>query len=77
MANDFTIESRTADAIQVRHVRHGHRFTFRVFKQPSGLRVLPGAVIQSNERADLPAELFRKGARALAKFEARKAGLID
>jgi hypothetical protein len=77
MVNEFTIESRTTEVIKVRHVAHGHRFTFRVFEQPSGLRILRGGPIQANERASLPPELFRKGARSSAEREARKADLID
>jgi hypothetical protein len=28
MTEKFTIESRTAEAIMVRHVAHGHRYAF-------------------------------------------------
>jgi hypothetical protein len=30
VADEFTIESRTADAIRVRHLAHGHCFIFTV-----------------------------------------------
>jgi hypothetical protein len=77
MADEFTIESKIADVIKVRHVAHGHRFTFRVLMQPSGLRILRGGPVQENDRAGVSSEFLRKRARTFAEREAREADLID
>jgi hypothetical protein len=76
MVDEFTIESRTTEVIKVRHVAHGHRFTFHVSEQPYGRRLRVGPV-QANENAPLPSIAFKAGARAFAEREARKADLID
>jgi hypothetical protein len=76
MVDEFTIESRTAEAITVQHVWHDHRFTFRVWNEPHG-RVLRAGLWQDNEKAPLSGAAFCFLARAFAEREARKAGLID
>ena len=76
MVDEFTIENRTAEAITVQHVWHGHRFTFRVWMQPRG-RTLRAGLRQDNEEATLPSAAYCPLARFFAEREARKAGLID
>jgi hypothetical protein len=76
MVDEFTIESSTAEAITVRHVWQGHRFTYRVWMQPHG-RVLRAGLRQDNEKAPLPSAAYCPLARFFAEREARKAGLID
>ena len=34
MIDEFTIESRTTNAIKVRHLAHGHRYAFHVTGEP-------------------------------------------
>jgi hypothetical protein len=76
MTDEFTIESRTAETITVRHVAHGHRYAFHVSEEPhrSLLCVDP---VQTNGKASLPRSAFQTAARAFAEREARKAGMID
>jgi hypothetical protein len=77
MADEFTIESRTAGVLKVRHVATGHRFTFRVSdpnKRPRFLRrdYSPGFASSRAAREEL-----EKPAHAFAEREARAAGMID
>jgi hypothetical protein len=77
MGQEFTIESRTASALKVRHVATGNRFTFRASdrsKRPRYLRrdYSPGIASKRSLR-----EKIEKAAHAFAEREARKAGLID
>jgi hypothetical protein len=76
MADEFTLESRTANAVKVRHVEHGHRYTF-IVRERSGWRLLWTGQFLGNTYAPLPAMVFRDAARAFAEGDARKAGLID
>ncbi|SEE78180.1 hypothetical protein SAMN05444161_7132 [Rhizobiales bacterium GAS191] len=77
MADEFVIESRTVEHITVRHVAHGHRYSFRVMEEPPGARVLRVGPAQPNAKASLPSAEFQTAARAFAEREARKADLID
>ncbi len=76
MTDEFTIESRTAEAIMVRHVAHGHRFAFHVTEELHR-RLLCVGPVQTDGKASLPRSAFQRAARAFAEREARKAGLID
>jgi hypothetical protein len=76
MAQEFTVESRTAEAIIVRHVAHGHRYAFYVTQEPRRGLVCVGPV-QTEGKALLPRSAFQGAAHAFASREARKAGLID
>jgi hypothetical protein len=78
MANEFMIESRSSTAITVRHVAHGHRYSYG-FKKKSltGVPILCGKLVEAKKGASRPATLFCGKARAFAEREARKAGLID
>jgi hypothetical protein len=76
MTDEFTIESRTSDAIRIRHVRHSHRYIFTVQKL-RGRRLLWAGPIMGNAKASLPAITLVGAARTFAEREARKAGLID
>jgi hypothetical protein len=77
MADEFTIESATDDAIRARHLPHGHRYVFAIRKQ-DGRRLLGrvGPII-GNAKAAVSAMTLLSAARAFAEREARKAGLID
>jgi hypothetical protein len=76
MIDEFTIESRTAEAIVVLHVAHGHRYAFHVTGEPHR-RLLCVGPLQSNGKTSLPRSAFQRAARAFAEREARKAGMID
>jgi hypothetical protein len=76
MVDEFTIESRTADALRIRHVRHSHRYFFAVQKL-RGRRLLWAGPAIGNAKTSVPAMTLRDAARAFAEREARKAGLID
>ncbi|SDR52606.1 hypothetical protein SAMN05519103_04546 [Rhizobiales bacterium GAS113] len=76
MTDEFTVESRTAEHITVRHVAHGHRYTFHV-KEDANRRTLRGGLRQRNRKAYLPITAFETAARTFAEREARKADLID
>jgi hypothetical protein len=76
MADEFTIETRTTETIEVRHVAHGHRYAFRVCERPDG-RTLSAGSVQANEKAPLPSWTFKPASQVFAEREARKAGLID
>jgi len=76
MADEFTIENQTVEAITVRHVWQGHRYTFRVWNQPCG-RVLRAGLMQENEKAPGPVAAYSSLARTCAEREAREAALID
>ena len=76
VADEFTIESRTADAIRVRHLAHGHRFIFTV-QEHHGRRRLWAGPMMGNAKARLRPTAFEDAARAFAEGEARKAGMID
>ena len=77
VADEFIIESRTVEAITVRHAAHGHRYTFIVTEVPPNARVLRLGPAQPNAKASLPSAAFATAARAFAEREARKADLID
>ena len=77
VADEFTIESRTVEAITVRHAAHGHRYTFIVTEVPPNARVLRLGPAQPNAKASLPSAAFATAARAFAEREARKANLIE
>jgi hypothetical protein len=53
MVDEFTIESRTAEAILVRHVVHGHCYAFRVTEEPHR-RLLCVGPVQTSGKASLP-----------------------
>ncbi|SDR59469.1 hypothetical protein SAMN05519103_06430 [Rhizobiales bacterium GAS113] len=74
MVEDFVTESRTAESIRVRHVAHGHRYTFYVRPDARTLRLGP---VDANTNTSLPTRPFQIAARAFAEREARKADLID
>ncbi|SEE72727.1 hypothetical protein SAMN05444161_6883 [Rhizobiales bacterium GAS191] len=76
MADEFVIESRTAEHITVRHVARGHRYTFYV-SEHDDVRTLRVGPAQPNAKASLPSAAFQTAARAFAEHEARKADLID
>jgi hypothetical protein len=76
MTDEFTVESRTAEAITVRHVAHGHRYVFYVTQEPHR-RLLCVGPVQTGGKASLPRSAFQTAARAFAEREARKAGLIE
>jgi hypothetical protein len=76
MADEFTMETGTVDAIGVRHVPHGHRYMFAVREQ-NGWRLLRTGRVIGNAKASVPARMLRDAARALAEREPRKAKLID
>ncbi|SEF15053.1 hypothetical protein SAMN05444161_9157 [Rhizobiales bacterium GAS191] len=76
MADEFVIESRTANTIKVRHLAHGHRYTFHV-KTEASRRILRVGLGQRNRKASLPITAFETAARTFAEREATKAGLID
>ncbi|MFI5399389.1 MAG: hypothetical protein ACHQ9S_28005 [Candidatus Binatia bacterium] len=77
MAYKFTIESRTTDALKVRHAASGQRFTFRVSEPKSGHRVLKGVYSPGGASSRSTREVLGKAARAFAEREAKKADLID
>jgi hypothetical protein len=77
MTDEFIIESRTIEAIKVRHAAHGHRYTFIVTEVPPNARALRLGPAQPNAKALLPSAAFATAARAFAEREARKADLID
>ncbi|SDR49698.1 hypothetical protein SAMN05519103_03973 [Rhizobiales bacterium GAS113] len=58
MADEFTVESRTTEAIKVRHVVYGHRYTFRVWDHPRH-RMLRAGLVQRNRKASLPVFIAR------------------
>jgi hypothetical protein len=71
MADEFTIESRTAEAIEVRHLARGHNlYTFRILQGKQGRRILKGAYRRQSSKV-------YERVMAFAEREARKAGLID
>jgi len=76
VADEFTIESRTADAIRVRLLAHGHRFIFTV-QEHHGRRRLWAGPVMGNAKARLRPTAFEDAARAFAEGEARKAEMID
>ncbi|SDR63914.1 hypothetical protein SAMN05519103_09177 [Rhizobiales bacterium GAS113] len=76
MADEFTVESQTTEAIKVRHVVYGHRYTFRVWEHPRH-RMLRAGLVHTNAKASLPSTAFQTAARTFAEREARKADLID
>jgi len=76
MADEFTVETRTAEAITVRHMAHGHRYAFHVTQGPHR-RLLCVGPVQADGKGSLPRSAFQSAARAFAEREARKAGLID
>ena len=76
MADEFTVETRTAEAIMVRHVAHGHRYFFHVAEEPHR-RLLCVGPVQGDGKGSLPRSAFQSAARAFAEREARAAGLID
>ncbi|SEE03159.1 hypothetical protein SAMN05444161_4671 [Rhizobiales bacterium GAS191] len=76
MTDEFTIESRTANTIKVRHVAHGHRYVFHVTEE-ANRRILRVGLGQRNRKASLPITAFETAARAFAEREAKKADLID
>jgi hypothetical protein len=76
MADEFTIETRTTEAIEVRHAAHGHRYTFRVREWPDG-RTLSAGSVQANEKAPLPSWTFKVVSRTFAERAARASRLID
>jgi hypothetical protein len=76
MADEFTIESRTVEAIRVRQLRHSHRYIFTVQKL-RGRRVLWAGPIFGNAKASVPAMTLIGAARTFAEREARKAEMID
>ncbi|MFI5016207.1 MAG: hypothetical protein ACHQAY_28065 [Hyphomicrobiales bacterium] len=76
MADEFTVESLTAEIIRVRHVAHSHRYTLHVGNDHPDRRTLRVG-LRRNRKARLPSTAFETAARAFAEREARKAGLID
>jgi hypothetical protein len=76
VADEFTIESQTADAIRVRLLALGHRFIFTV-QEHDGRRRLWAGPVTGNARARLRPTAFEDAARAFAEGEARKAEMID
>jgi hypothetical protein len=76
MADEFTIESRTLQAIRVRQLRHSHRYIFTVQKI-RGRRLLWAGPVYGNAKASVPALTLMGAARAFAEREARKAEMID
>ena len=76
IADEFTIESRTADAIRVRHLAHGHQFIFTV-QEHHGRRRLWAGPVMGNAKARLRPTAFEDAARAFAEGEARRADIID
>ena len=75
MADEFTIESRTANGIKVRHLAHGRRYTFHV-EEGTNRRILRVGLGQRSRKASLPSTAFETAARTFAEGEARKVGLI-
>ncbi|SEF06333.1 hypothetical protein SAMN05519104_8191 [Rhizobiales bacterium GAS188] len=76
MADEFTVESRTT-IVTVRHMEHGHRYTFSIWERPRRSETVRIGPVVANARASLPIAMFETAARAFAEREARKAGLID
>jgi hypothetical protein len=76
MTDEFMTESRTAEAIVVRHVAHGHRYAFHVSEEPHRSLVCVG-LAQTTGKSSLPRSAFQTAARAFAEREARKTGMID
>jgi hypothetical protein len=76
MADEFTVETRTAEAITVRHMAHGHRYAFHVTEEPHR-RLLCVGPVQTNRKAPLPRSAFPRAARTCAARAARAAGRID
>jgi hypothetical protein len=70
-SGEFTIESRTAEAIEVQHLARGHNlYTFRILQGKQGRRILKGAYRGQSSKV-------YERVMAFAEREARKAGLID
>jgi hypothetical protein len=76
MAEQFTIESSTNEAVTVRHLTHGHHYCYAI-RSNEGQRLLGSGPIIGNTGASVPAIALRDEARAFAEAEARKANLID
>jgi hypothetical protein len=77
MADEFTIESRTAKELKVRHVETGRRFTFRVSGPSKTPRFLRRDYFLGRASSRAAREEVEKAAHTFAELEARKAGLID
>jgi hypothetical protein len=78
MEQNFKIESRHADQIEIRHVAEGHLYVFHVGAQPDGRRVLsPAYQVRSAPGADHDGMHFIFEAFELAETEFRLAGEID
>jgi hypothetical protein len=58
MTDEFTIESRTVEAITVRHVAHGHRYVFHVSEAPHR-RLLCVGPVQTSGKTSLPRSASR------------------
>ena len=76
MTDDFSIKSRTEDAIVVRQARHDHVYVFS-FRQHEGRRFLGTGPIFGNAKASVSAVTLLNAARTFAEREARKLDLID
>ena len=74
MADEFTVEIKTIEAINVRHVAHGHRYAFHVMDGPPHRRLLCVGPVQTSGKASLPRSAFQAAARVFAEHEAGKAG---
>jgi hypothetical protein len=73
----FTIESRTAKALKLRHLASGHSFTFRISEPKSGARILRGDYAPGRPTVRAVRQVLERAAHAFARRQARKAGLID
>ena len=73
IADEFTIESRTADAIRVRHLAHGHQFIFTVQEHHGRRRLWAGPVMGERKGAFAPYRIRRCGPR-LRRGRGQKGG---
>jgi len=77
MSDEFTVESKGADAIEVRHIGEGHLYRFPIVEGQRVRHKLADGPRSENQNAKRESVFFAIQARIFAEREARKAGLID
>jgi hypothetical protein len=74
VADEFIIESRTVEAIKVRHAAHGHRYSFIVTEVPPNARALRLGPAQPNAKASLPSAAFATCRSRLRRARGQEVG---
>ena len=77
MSHPFVVESRSASAIEIRHIIDGHRYTFHVSNSASGRRIFQEPTVRKGMRATLNSTFHADEARRFAEREGRIANIID